>query len=58
MGQPQLDIKLNPGPWKVSIESRLDALEFSRLEEERLRDEHPGVKDAYEKYQMMLKLAK
>jgi len=59
-----IDVQLSPGPWKTDIDSKVLELQRQMIdmqtelsEQKYLRDTHPGVKDAYEKYQIMLALA-
>ena len=52
-GMPSVGVKLQAGPWKLSIESRLIALEQKEIHAEQLRREHPGLNELYEKYKMM-----
>ena len=55
---PQIGVKLNAGPWKMEIESRLDALENNITHEDQMRKENPALQELWDKYRVMLALLK
>ena len=57
-GNLQVGVKLNAGPWKMTVESRLYILENNMTQEDQLRRDNPALQELWDHYKVMLALLK